>query len=196
MVVAPPGELDVERLEELVSGGEVSALWLTAGLFQLVAEENPGALRGLEEVWTGGDVVSPPCGARRARPTAPRPRVVNGYGPTETTTFAARHSSPMPTSPATRRGPRRSRSGAPLDGTRAYVLDDALRPVPAGVPGELYVARRGRGPRLPRPPGLTAERFVADPYGPPGARHVPHRRPRARWPPTARSSTWAAPTTR
>ncbi|WP_210771331.1 non-ribosomal peptide synthetase [Streptomyces albidus (ex Kaewkla and Franco 2022)] len=170
VLVAPPGELDVERIEELAAGGDVTGLWLTAGLFQLVAEEKPAALRHLEEVWTGGDVVSPRA-VRAVHRHCPDTRVVNGYGPTETTTFAARHTVteadvsgeealPAPGIPI----------GRPLDGTRAYVLDDALQPVPAGVTGELYVGGAGVARGYLNQPGLTAERFVADPFGPPGAR--------------------------
>ncbi|THA26461.1 amino acid adenylation domain-containing protein [Streptomyces sp. RKND-216] len=168
VVVAPPGDLDVERLERVVTEEKVTTLWLTAGLFHLVAQEKPGALRTLEEVWTGGDVVSPPA-VRAVRRHCPSTRLVNGYGPTETTTFATRHTlaagdveqphggSGIPV-------------GRPLDGTRVHVLDDTLRPVPAGVAGELYVAGAGVARGYLHRPGLTAERFVADPCGPPGTR--------------------------
>ncbi|WP_033017998.1 AMP-binding protein, partial [Streptomyces rimosus] len=87
---------------------------------------------------------------------------VNLYGPTEATVWVT-------TGEVT--GPERPPMiGTPLPGARVYVLDDRLRPVPDGVVGELYVA----GPFLARGylgrPGLSAERFVANPYGDPGAR--------------------------
>ncbi|WP_216311791.1 non-ribosomal peptide synthetase [Streptomyces nanshensis] len=181
VVVAPPGELDVGTLEQLVtgdSGEDVNTLWLTAGYFHLVAEERPSALRTLAEVWTGGDVVSPRA-VRAVRSDCPRTRVINGYGPTETTTFAARHT----TGPADDAadagtvaavGDTAARPavpvGRPLDGMRTYVLDGALQPVPAGVTGELYVGGTGVARGYLRRPGLTAERFVADPFGAAGSR--------------------------
>ncbi|MFC4493028.1 amino acid adenylation domain-containing protein [Streptomyces ovatisporus] len=178
VVVAPPGELDVETLEQLVAGEDVTSLWLTAGLFQLVAEEKPAVLRPLEEVWTGGDVVSPRA-VRAVHRHCPGTRVVNGYGPTETTTFATRHA--VTDSDVREGGGESGEGGAaahgggvpigrPLDGMRAYVLDDALQPVPAGVTGELYVAGAGVARGYLHRPALTAERFVADPFGPAGAR--------------------------
>ncbi|MFE4369085.1 amino acid adenylation domain-containing protein [Streptomyces sp. NPDC056835] len=171
VVVAPPGELDLATLERLITGTGITTLWLTAGLFHLVAEENPGCLRELDAVWTGGDVVAPRA-VSAVRRHCPSTLVVNGYGPAEATTFATRHplTGPVPAGP----GDRTLRSGVPigrpLDGVRVYVLDDFLRPVPAGVTGELYLAGAGVVRGYLNRPGLTAERFVADPFGPPGTR--------------------------
>ncbi|MEU8928104.1 condensation domain-containing protein, partial [Kitasatospora sp. NPDC048545] len=135
VVVAPAGELSAAALGRVVAEQGVTALWLTAGLFAVVAEEEPGSLRGVRQVWTGGDVVSPAATARVLN-ACPGLTVVNGYGPTETTTFAATH--------AVTRAPEGAFPiGRPLDGMRAYVLDERLRPVSAGCVGELYLAGAG-----------------------------------------------------
>lgn len=113
-----------------------------------------------------------PRAVSAVRRHCPATRVVNGYGPAEATTFATRHplTGPVPAGP----GDPAARSGVPigrpLDGVRVYVLDGFLRPVPAGVTGELYVAGAGVVRGYLNRPGLTAERFVADPFGPPGQR--------------------------
>lgn len=100
---------------------------------------------------------------RRVRADVPKARIVNAYGQTESfyaTTF---------TVPDGWRGTDRVPIGRPLGGMRAYVLGPGLSPVPPGVGGELYVAGAvGRGYHARS--GLTAERFVADPFGPPGQR--------------------------
>ncbi|MFE9422564.1 amino acid adenylation domain-containing protein [Kitasatospora sp. NPDC006697] len=163
-VVAPPGDLDVAALGRLIAAGGVTALWLTSGLFQLVAELDPGCLAGVTEVWAGGDVV-PAAAVRRVLAACPGLVVANGYGPTEATTFAtsARAGSADPpgsTFPI----------GRPLDGMRLYVLDERLRPVPPGVVGELYLAGAGVARGYLGRPDLTAERFTACPFGPPGGR--------------------------
>ncbi|CAM5571863.1 Amino acid adenylation domain-containing protein OS=Streptomyces tendae OX=1932 GN=GUR47_35325 PE=4 SV=1 [Streptomyces tendae] len=163
-VVAPPGDLDADTLGKVLTEHEVTGLWLTSGLFQLVADEAPHHLAGVREVWTGGDVV-PAAAVRRVREACPGTVVVDGYGPTETTTFAVRHRIP-----ADAPVPDTVPIGTPLDNTRLLVLDTALRPVARGVAGELYLAGAGLARGYWRRPGLTAERFVADPHGPAGTR--------------------------
>ncbi|MBO4258602.1 amino acid adenylation domain-containing protein [Streptomyces griseorubiginosus] len=163
-VVAPPADLDADTLGKVLAEHEVTALWLTSGLFQLVADEAPHHLAGVREVWTGGDVV-PAAAVRRVRDACPDTVVVDGYGPTETTTFAVRHRIP-----ATAPVPQTVPIGTPLDNTRLLVLDTALRPVARGSAGELYLAGAGLARGYWQRPGLTAERFVAAPYGPPGTR--------------------------
>ncbi|MCX4766725.1 amino acid adenylation domain-containing protein [Streptomyces sp. NBC_01275] len=164
IVLAPPGQMDGPVLERLVAEHGVTALWLTAGLFRLLAEESPGSFAGLREVWAGGDVV-PGQAVRGVMAANPALVVVDGYGPTETTVFAARHRiRPGDEVPAT------VPIGRPLDGMRAYVLDSALRPVPPGVAGELHLAGAGLARGYLDRPEATAERFVADPFGAPGGR--------------------------
>ncbi|MEU8196213.1 amino acid adenylation domain-containing protein [Microbispora amethystogenes] len=96
----------------------------------------------------------------------PRIRWLNAYGPTEATITATVHepSAAEPSSGAT------VPIGQPLPGVRAYVLDAALRPVPQGVPGELYLAGRGVSRGYLGDPVRTAERFVPDLWGAPGER--------------------------
>ncbi|MFD4591889.1 non-ribosomal peptide synthetase [Streptomyces rubiginosohelvolus] len=168
LVLAPDTPLDPARWRELLTdaarGGGVDSAWFTAGLFALLAQDAPETFTALREVWTGGDVVSPGAVAA-ARAAAPHLRVVNGYGPTETTTFATAH----PLDPeASEGGP--LPIGRPLDGTTPRVLDTALRPVLPGVPGELYIGGAGLARGYHGHPGRTAERFVADPHGAPGER--------------------------
>ncbi|MFE9749544.1 amino acid adenylation domain-containing protein [Saccharothrix saharensis] len=164
VVVAPPGVLDIATLGRVVADHRVTALWLTAGLFRLVAEEAPTCLAGVREVWTGGDVV-PAVAVARVRAHCPELTVVDGYGPTETTTFATRFAL-RPGEP----DPEAVPIGLPMDNTRVHVLDADLGLTPPGAVGELYVAGTGLARGYLGRAGLTAERFVPNPYGPPGDR--------------------------
>ncbi|MFE7610624.1 non-ribosomal peptide synthetase [Streptomyces celluloflavus] len=159
VVVAPAGALDPAGLRAVVERHAVTALWLTKGLFDVVAEESPHTFAGLRAVTTGGDAGSPAM-LRRVLAACPDLRLANGYGPTETTTFATHHL----LSAADVAGARVP-IGRPLDNMRAYVLDGRLRPVPVGAPGELYVAGAGLARGYWRRSVLTAERFVASPFG-------------------------------
>ncbi len=165
VLVAPPGELGVATLRRLITQLDITCMWLTAGLFRVIADEDPGSLSGLREVWTGGDVVPPEAIRQVLAGQGPRPRIVNGYGPTETTTFATSY--PI--------GPEDLAGGAlpigrPLDQARVYVLDGGLLLVPVGVVGEVYVGGGGVARGYAGRRGLTAGRFVADPFGVAGSR--------------------------
>ncbi|MFC5157072.1 amino acid adenylation domain-containing protein, partial [Streptomyces amakusaensis] len=165
VVVAPPVPLDAAQLKRLTGDGRVTGLWLTAGLCHLIAQESPESLSGVRELWVGGDVVDPDA-VRRVRAACPGLKVVDGYGPTENTTFTTHYRVP-----AGGLGDRHTVPiGGPLDNTRVYVLDTGLSPVPVGVIGELYASGAGLARGYVRRPSLTAERFVADPYGPAGTR--------------------------
>jgi non-ribosomal peptide synthetase component F len=137
VVVAPVGVVDAGVVGELVAAHQVSVLHVTAGLFGVVAEGFVGALGGVREVLTGGDVVSVGAVAR-VRGAWPGLRVRHLYGPTETTLFVTSHTI-EPGVPASGVLP----IGRPRDNTRVFVLDEFLRPVPPGVVGELYVVGSG-----------------------------------------------------
>ncbi|GAA3079347.1 hypothetical protein GCM10020000_76270 [Streptomyces olivoverticillatus] len=164
VVVAPPGDLDTAALREAITGGGITGMWLTSGLFNLLAEESPECFTNVREVWAGGDVVSPAAVARVLE-ASPGTMVVDGYGPTETTTFATHHFMRAPWTQETT-----VPIGSPLDNTTCHVLDAGLRPVPPGVVGELYIGGAGLARGYLGRPDATAERFVADPFGPAGAR--------------------------
>jgi amino acid adenylation domain-containing protein/non-ribosomal peptide synthase protein (TIGR01720 family) len=162
IVVAPEGDVDTDVLRGMVSRHGVTAVWLTAGLFPVMAQDDPSCFAGLREVWTGGDVV-PADAVRRVLDACPGLVVVDGYGPTETTTFATTYRIPSVV-------PDMVPIGRPLDGMRVYVLDGGSGPVPIGAPGELCIAGAGVARGYLGRPGLTAESFVADPYSPAGGR--------------------------
>jgi len=164
LVIAPAGKSDVYTLEQAIAQHQVTALWMTAGLFHLMVDECIDGFAGVKQVLAGGDVLSP-AHIQRLLQRHPQLTLVNGYGPTETTTFATNH----PIRAAQRMGTSVP-IGAPLDNTQVYVLDATLQPVPAGVAGELYIAGSGLARGYLQRAAFSAERFVANPFGTPGSR--------------------------
>jgi aspartate racemase len=153
-------------LEEVIRKEGVSTLWLTSSLFNAVIDEAPGVLRGVRQLLTGGEALSV-SHVRRALELLPETRLINGYGPTESTTFASCYEIPRSLPAELSSVP----IGRPIANTRIYLLDSRMQPVPVGVSGELFIGGDGlaRG-YLNREP-LTAERFVADPFsGDPSSR--------------------------
>ncbi|MFF9314764.1 non-ribosomal peptide synthase/polyketide synthase [Streptomyces sp. NPDC014748] len=117
-----------------------------------------------------GGEATPPALWRRLT-ALPGTAVHDLYGPTECAVDAyGWHHTPTDPQDDAQDGDSPAAWAAPLDNIRAHVLDERLRPAPVGVPGELYLAGAGLARGYLNRPGLTAERFVADPFGAPGER--------------------------
>ncbi|GGZ25562.1 amino acid adenylation domain-containing protein [Streptomyces poonensis] len=150
--------IDIPRLAELVKNTGATLMQATPTLWQALVAQRPEALAGLR-VLVGGEAL--PAGLAN-RLTELAEQVTNVYGPTETTiwsTAARLHEVDGP--PVI---------GKPIANTQVYVLDGGLSPVPPGVPGDLYLAGDGLARGYFGRPDLTSERFVACPFGAPGAR--------------------------
>ncbi|MGW4401272.1 non-ribosomal peptide synthase/polyketide synthase [Amycolatopsis nivea] len=155
LVVPPEGPLLGTQLAEVLAEYRVTHAQFPPVALATVPE---AALPDLRTVVVGGDV----CPAEVISRWAPGRRMINAYGPTETTvvTSWSEPLSPGGTLPI----------GKPIQNTEVHVLDAGLREVPIGSAGELYVRSIGLARGYLSRPGLTADRFVADPYGPPGSR--------------------------
>ncbi|HWM05085.1 MAG TPA: amino acid adenylation domain-containing protein [Actinophytocola sp.] len=156
-LVLPPGNRAPigAELADLVERHGVTHVQLTAGVLGTLPERDLPSLRCLA---IGGE----PCPPELVARWSPGRRLVIVYGPSETTVCVTASEPLTPTTRAT--------IGSPMWNARVYVLDRGLRPVPVGVAGELYVAGAGVARGYLGLPGLTAERFVADPFGEPGSR--------------------------
>src|SRR6266496_2994258 len=165
LAVGPVGVLSAGELGGWLAAHRVSVLWLTAGLFDQVAGADAGVLSGLRYLLAGGDVLA--VGACRVvLERVPSVALVNGYGPTENTTFTTTHLIGAEDVAGGGGVP----IGRPVADTRVFVLDGWLCPVPVGVAGELYVAGLGLARGYAGRAGLTGERFVACPFGGGGER--------------------------
>ncbi len=160
LALAPPEPPTHDALAALLAERAVTTLWLTAGLFHQMVDERPDGLAGLETLLAGGEALSP-AHVRRARERLPGVRLVDGYGPTENTTFTACHRIGAADAAAGRPVP----IGRPVPGTRVAVVDRDLRPVPIGAAGELCAGGDGLARGYLDRPRETAERFVPDPFG-------------------------------
>ena len=144
----------------------ISTLWLTASLFNAAIDEAPEALSGLGQLLIGGEALSV-AHVRRAQRLLPATQIINGYGPTESTTFACCYRIPGQIDESLSSIP----IGRPIANTEVYLLDRYLRPVPAGIPGELYIGGDGLARGYLNSPELTAEKFIPHPCSAePGAR--------------------------
>ncbi|RKG75011.1 non-ribosomal peptide synthetase, partial [Corallococcus exercitus] len=166
LVLAPPKALSLEETGALLRREGITTLWLTAALFEQMVLHQGDALARVKQVLAGGDVLPVERVREHLKRLPPGAVLVNGYGPTENTTFSATHT--------LRAGDAVGRSvpiGRPLTNSTVWVLDAALQPVPPGVPGTLHVGGDGLAWGYLQRPDLTAERFIPHPFATqPGAR--------------------------
>ncbi|RKH54315.1 non-ribosomal peptide synthetase, partial [Corallococcus llansteffanensis] len=176
LVLAPPHALSTEELAALLRRHSISTLWLTAALFEQVALHQPDTLARVPQLLVGGDVLPAEHVRQHLSRLSPGSVLVNGYGPTENTTFSTTHAL-------------HSRSdfghavpiGRPLSQSSAYVLDASLRPVPVGVAGELFVGGAGLAWGYLHRPELTAERFIPHPFATTPGERLYRTGDKARW---------------
>ncbi|MFP3940146.1 MAG: amino acid adenylation domain-containing protein [Thermoanaerobaculia bacterium] len=159
LVVFPPEAPTPDRLAEVLARERVTFLWLTAGLFHQVADTRPEALGPVRQLLAGGDALSA-VHCRRVLETNPATVLIDGYGPTENTTFSSCHAM---CSPDEVRDP--VSIGRPVANSTAYVVDAFLEAEPVGGRGELAVGGDGLAWGYWRRPALSAERFVPDAHG-------------------------------
>lgn len=158
LVIMPPGESSLQELGQTISRHGVTTLWLTAGLFNLMVDERLDDLAGVRQLLAGGEVLSVPH-VKKALSALPDCRLINGYGPTENTTFTCCHTITAADVEGTS-----IPIGRPIANTEVYLLDAQRQPVPVGAPGELYAGGDGLARGYLNQPALTAEKFVAHPF--------------------------------
>ncbi|WP_351231528.1 amino acid adenylation domain-containing protein [Streptomyces sp. NPDC002133] len=164
LVVAEPGvHKDPVELASLIREQSVTICHFVPSMLQVfLAEADTAACTGLRRVFCGGEALPSETVNAFVR-ALPGVELHNLYGPTEAAVDVTYHV-------CARDGSGTVPIGGPVWNTRLYVLDAALQPCPPGIPGELYLAGRQLAERYLNRPALTASRFVADPFGPPGGR--------------------------
>ncbi len=156
LALMPAGCTSLRELAAAIKRFQVTTLWLTAGLFHLMVDNHLEDLQGVRQLLAGGDVLSVPH-VQQVLAELKGCRLINGYGPTESTTFTCCHTI---TDPGVGSVP----IGRPISNTSVYILDRAMNPVPVGIAGELYVGGDGVARGYLNRPELNAERFVSDPF--------------------------------
>lgn len=145
-------------LQKVLQENKINVLWLTASLFNVIVAKAPEALFGVAQVLTGGEALSV-SHIRRASEHLPGTELINGYGPTECTTFSTTYSIPLPVPDDWTSIP----IGRPIVNTQVYILNSDLQPVSVGERGELYIGGLGVARGYLNKPELTAERFIPNP---------------------------------
>jgi len=157
LVVTVAGMESLENFGQTIQHHGVTTLWLTAGLFHQMVDHDLHNLQGVRELLAGGDVLSA-SHVRKVTRTLRNCRLINGYGPTENTTFTCCQTlTPFDTG-------RSVPIGRPISNTQVYVLSDEMEPVPAGVSGELFIGGDGLARGYLHDPSSTADKFLPNPF--------------------------------
>lgn len=158
LVIMPPHTPSLQELGEAIRGYQITTLWLTAGLFHIMVDEQLEDLKQVRQLLAGGDVLSVPH-VQKVLQELKGCQLINGYGPTENTTFTCcyritevnRIENSIPI-------------GRSISNTQVYLIDTHLQLVPIGIPGELYIGGAGLARGYLNRPELTAERFIPNPF--------------------------------
>ncbi|MGW8959227.1 amino acid adenylation domain-containing protein [Paenibacillus sp. NPDC055715] len=148
--------LDASKLKEAVRSHGITTMFLTTPLFNQLSQQDLALFEGIRELLVGGDVMSVPH-MNRVLEAHPSLRMINGYGPTENTTFSTTHAI---TSVQSESVP----IGSPIHNSTAYVVDRSMQLQPVGAWGELLVGGDGVARGYRNRPDLTAEKFVDSPF--------------------------------
>ncbi|MBE0339247.1 non-ribosomal peptide synthetase [Paenibacillus sp. 23TSA30-6] len=148
--------LDAPKLKEAVRSHGITTMWLTAPLFNQLSQQDLELFEGIRELLVGGDVLSVPP-INRVLEAHPSLRIINGYGPTENTTFSTTHAITGVQSESVP-------IGSPIHNSTAYVVDRSMQLQPIGAWGELIVGGDGVARGYRNRPDLTAEKFIDSPF--------------------------------
>lgn len=158
LVIMPSHLPSLQELAETLQNHKITILWLTAGLFHVMVDNNLNGLKLVRKLLAGGDVLSVPH-VKKLINKHKDCLLINGYGPTENTTFTCCYSM-TDTTIINESVP----IGSPINNTQIYVLDTQLQHVPIGIPGELYIAGDGLARAYLNSPELTNEKFCSNPF--------------------------------
>jgi amino acid adenylation domain-containing protein len=158
LVVMSPQTPSLQEIGKVIRQSQVTILWLTASLFNLLVDKQLDNLQSVRQLLVGGDILSV-FHIQKSFHKLKQCTIINGYGPTENTTFTCYfpiiehhkfdYSVPI---------------GRPIFNTKIYILDRHLQPVPIGIPGEIYTSGDGLARGYFNNPDLTAERFIPNDF--------------------------------
>lgn len=158
LVIFPDHLPSLKELGDVLKQYRITTLWLTAGLFHQMVSNHLEGLKPVRQLLAGGDVLSPNI-VKKALETLDECRLINGYGPTENTTFTCCH-----VMTDSRQVGDTVPIGRPISNTQVYILDKHLKPVPVGVTGELFIGGDGLARGYLNQPELTKEKFISNPF--------------------------------
>ncbi|MFN6572321.1 amino acid adenylation domain-containing protein [Dendronalium sp. ChiSLP03b] len=155
-----PGTIPTsQNLREVIEKHGITILWLTAALFNSIIDDDEKALSGIQQLLIGGEALSV-THVRKALENLPLTQIINGYGPTESTTFTCCYPIPRTNEANIESIP----IGRPISNTQVYILDAYLQPVGVGVPGELHIGGAGLARGYLNRSELTQAKFIPNPF--------------------------------
>lgn len=148
-----------QNLRSEIDKHDITVLWLTAALFNSIIDDDSQALSGIKQLLIGGEALSV-SHVYKALAHLPWTQIINGYGPTESTTFTCCYPIPREIDANIESIP----IGRPINNTQVYILDAYLQPVSIGVSGELHIGGAGLARGYLNRPELTNEKFILNPF--------------------------------